>query len=107
MSFLTEAQLTERTERLDAIQERLDAYVADTDGVTLRALQRHAPDDLAWLLAEVARLSAHEPRYLVRSPWQGEWEVWRVWDDERIHTFRTRREAHAFIEERTGAPVEG
>lgn len=108
--------------RLDQIRARLDAATtlpASPNSVTLFPLDRrrdekaervfiaHAPGDIAWLLAENKALREQigflhegvgESRLVVKSPQERVWEVWRVTVDRRVATFRTKREATAYVE---------
>lgn len=63
--------------------------------------------DIAYLLSENEALREqieflHEEmgdsRLVVKSPQERVWEVWRVTRDEKVATFRTKREAMLYIE---------
>ncbi len=67
----------------------------------------HAPADIAFLLSENEALreqigflneDAGESRLVVKSPQERVWEVWRTTRDRKVATFRTKREATAYVE---------
>lgn len=96
------------TDRLTEIRARLDARGAGNDPHRAYVdLIAHAPADIAWLLAENEALreqieflheEAGDSRLVVKSPQERVWEVWRTTRDEKVATFRTKREATAYVE---------
>lgn len=109
-------------DRLQEIRDRLDAATAKWSHHSVteipayreprnqRAVDRliaHAPADIAWLLSENEALreqigflheDAGESRLVVKSPQERVWEVWRTTRDRKVATFRTKREATAYVE---------
>jgi cell division septum initiation protein DivIVA len=105
------------SDRLEGIRARLDAAKPEWDYDNDQSnadvdLINHAPADIAFLLAEnealreqiaFLREEVGDSRLVVKSPQERVWEVWRTTRDEKVATFRTKREATAYIEGGTDA----
>ena len=60
-------------------------------------LLRHAENDIEWLLDELRRLRGRT-RYVIRSPRERVYHVYRTVGDELLATFPLRRDAKALVD---------